>query len=114
MSARRTPNAELLHAAAQRARGKPERLCPTARTLDHPPRAFERLLDVASLDFFESEGLGAIRHQLRRLASSIGRGGDRLREQLWRDLELRATGEDDGALDHIRELAHVSGPGIGE
>src|SRR5262245_14657424 len=116
-SARRSAHTELLHPAAQRAGAQAERRGGTPLALDHPARALERVEDVTPLDLLERPTGGARSRSSRRGLCARrpgGRRGHRTGEQLARHLEHRATRQHDRPLNHVRELAHVPGPRVGD
>src|SRR5262245_48836759 len=94
-------DAELLHAAAERAWIQPQEPGSPSGTVNHPARLLQDLGDVSSLDF---------RQRDRPPPDAFGRR--REDDLLWK-VEGRTIGEDHRPLDDVLELSDVSGPVIG-
>src|SRR5262249_25656167 len=101
------PDAELLHPATERARVHVQHARGALRSVDPPAGSLEDRDDVLTLDLVERLRIG------RGLFRGDGCPGGTGRNGLWRNLEVRTARQDDGALDHVLELAHVPGPGVG-
>src|SRR3954451_8135278 len=100
----RARDAELLEPAAEGVGMEAQDLGRAARPIDDPVRLAEDSHDMAALDCFEGGDRGIS-------CRDGGTGG-----QLGVDLEVEggAGREDDGALEHVLQLADITGPSIGD
>src|SRR5262249_18081975 len=104
----RTRNAELLEPAAEGVGMEAQDLGRAAGPVDDPMRLAEDGDDMAALDRFEGGDRGIS-------CRDVGAGGQ-LGVDLEVDLEVEggAGREDDGALEHVLQLADIPGPSIGD
>ena len=102
----------LLHAIAERVPGDAE---PSGRARDVAARLAQGLHEVGSLDGSQGIGERGPLVGLRR-GPRVGRGGRRGngRQAEMLDGHHRHLGQERDPLHHVRELAHVPGPRIGE
>src|SRR5215510_7272511 len=100
----RTRNAELLEPAAEGVGMEAQDLGRAAGPVDDPMRLAEDGDDMAALDRFEGGDRG--------ISCRDGGAGGRLGVDL--EVEGGAGREDDGALEHVLQLADIPGPSIGD